>query len=112
MARLCIPIENFEGGLYIHPGSAVVVAVASQFSATLPEVEFLVGAHDFMEVQRERDELKRTLARINAIRATKGEFAEKWERACDLLQLAGFDGRQAEATAALIDWAMEGGGGG
>jgi hypothetical protein len=107
MARKCLPVEDLDEHLYIHPGTVTVAA----FTVGSEETRYYVGAQDFMEMQRERDELRRTLSLINAIRATKGEFAEKWERACDLLQGAGFDGKQAQAMAGLIAWAKEANGG-
>jgi hypothetical protein len=107
VARLCLPCEDFTDGLYIHPESAVVVTVAARGSASMPEVEHFVGAFDFMLLQKERDELKRTLALINLTRVGPVTDSDRLRRVYELCDKAGFGPGEAHALNGVVAWALE-----
>ena len=105
ITRLCLPEENFDEGLYIHPESVEVLATTVLRAGCDPETVVFVHASSFMEVQKERDELKRTLSLINAQRARHEYGVERWEATVALLDKAGFTEDDARAMASLIAWA-------
>jgi hypothetical protein len=66
MAREALPIEDRDEGLYINQPHKSMAGVEVTTISVGGEDRYLVSAEDFMAVQKERDEHKRTLALINA----------------------------------------------
>lgn len=114
MARKCLPVEDLDEHLYIHPGSVVVAAFTVGFEESGFETRYYVGAQDFMEVQRERDNFRRALSLLNAYVQCEVPSIPMNPRVRmeHVLQEAGFTAGDAEATRRLIDWATKGADGG
>jgi hypothetical protein len=93
MTRDVLPVEQIEDGLYINPSTATTkISVGG-------EDTYLVAAEDFMAVQKERDEYRRTLALINAWRIDRNRDEQ---RLTQLLEKAGFTFADAQAMVSLI----------
>lgn len=111
MARLCLPCEDLDMHLYIHPGSVALLATRTHGVESDESVQVWVDARYFMEVQRERDELRRTLALVNVTRVGPSGNSARLVRIYELCDAAGLTPEQADATAKLISWAQGGSGG-
>jgi hypothetical protein len=89
-----LPIEDLEAGLYLWPHTTPVTTITRG-----EQTEYLVDAHAFMEMQRERDNYRRVLALINAWRISP----ERSERSLrHLLAGVGFSDADARAMAEII----------
>jgi hypothetical protein len=89
-----LPGEDLDAGLYIHPGHPDVATVTID-----GETRYLVDAREFMAMQKERDDYRRTLALVNECRL-RG-YADR-ERLDQLLEKAGFSYGEAEAMSSLL----------
>lgn len=99
---MTVPGEDHKAGLYVHEGTPQMPGVELlrlRRRGVGPEEAF-VPVLDFMRVQRERDELRRALALINALRADDGVVMPSL--VVTLLERAGFTHRDAEAMVDII----------
>lgn len=89
-----LPIEDLDEGLYLHrrtatrPGVEVVTIETSSVGAK----EYYVRAEDYMAVQRERDNYRRTAALANAWRLGDRD-EEKLRHIFDMVGLGDVDAR-------------------
>lgn len=96
-----LPIESPDEGLYIHRAGGrgvggTRVVIIERYTDDL-EPEYLVDARQFMEIQRERDNFRRTLALVNAAhRLRRGRSLVD-----TLLSDAGFELTEAHAMASI-----------
>jgi hypothetical protein len=102
--RLCLPCEDLDSGLYIHPLSARLLATLlhEREVETIEPVQVWVAAEDFMAVQKERDDLRRTVGLINSIRARDISADEALGIMADLCEASGFRFADAEVMASII----------
>lgn len=94
------PFEDLEAGRYVHPRSVNLVSITSRQKQVGEAQEWFVGVNDFMEVQHQRDEQRKTLGFVN-VYARRGDL----DKVLSLLDRAGFDAKDAEAMEGLIAWA-------
>lgn len=91
-----------DDGLYLHRNHTPHLDIAGPDGTTT-----YVTAQTFMEMQKERDDYRRTLALINA--ATLDRWVEPaGSKIRRLLDRAGFTVADARAMQDLIDWARRG----
>lgn len=95
------PCEDLDNGLYLRPKHTDVTVINPPGDIT-PIV--LVAAEDFMAVQKERDDLRRTVGLINAWRLSPGRSEIELDR---LLKDAGQDLASAKAMLGILAWARE-----
>lgn len=110
--RKLLPCEDIDQGLYIHPGSVVLLGTTRCGQESEEESQVWVSAPDFMTVQKERDELRKLAGLLNSIirgvplgllmsALREGDA----RRAYRLLDEAGFHAADAEAMDDLVAWA-------
>jgi hypothetical protein len=110
-ARPQLPIEDLDAGLYIHPGTVTVAAFLTEGEESSIDPEklytprYYVDARDFMDMQKERDDLKRTLALVNATRVGPVDDDARLRRIFALCDKAGFGVDEARAIAGIEAWA-------
>jgi hypothetical protein len=99
------PCEDFDKGLYLRPQTAVTVLTTTRRDPAAPpsappEVAeaFYVSAEEFMAVQKQNDDYRRTLAFINAWRFS-GRDNGRLNR---LLDEAGFTAAMGHAVNDII----------
>lgn len=110
--RLCLPVEDIHNGLYIHPMSVRLASITTAYDESGEMTNYYVRAEDFMDMQKERDELRKTLSLLNAVWRSaplgnvmavfKDQGALRIQR---LLDKAGFTADAAKATQGIVDWA-------
>jgi hypothetical protein len=88
------PFEDLDAGLYVHQQTPTTTITAPDGTQTV-----LVDVHAFMEVQRERDEMRRTAALINAWRLRPGRDEAALER---LLASVGFSDADGRAMLSIV----------
>jgi hypothetical protein len=96
-----VPGEDRDAGLYINARSERMPLGTQVLDQTVGEERTCwVAAEDFMSMQKGCDELRRTLALINATHRLGGRGRE--ERVSALLDGAGFGVEEARAIASIV----------
>lgn len=96
------PFEDLDNGLYVHPGTVEVVAItrygANQENRHKAETteDYYVPVSDYMAVQKQRDDYRRTLGLVNALHMRDDQTVT------NLLREAGFSDADAVVMRALI----------
>jgi hypothetical protein len=95
-----LPCEDHDAGLYIHQRSVDVVTISDSAGD-----RYLVSAEDFMVIQRERDQLRKTLAFLNSVCRNATPGFDQRAAALKLLDDAGFSADDARALDGIMEWA-------
>lgn len=90
-----LPGEDYNQGLYLHTRTTPVTTLTGPDGTTT----VYVGADAFMDMQRQRDDLRRTLGLIAAWRVNPNRLMSDLGR---LLAAAGFDEGQGRAILSLM----------
>jgi hypothetical protein len=94
-----LPIEDLDEGLYLHPGSVELL----KFTVGEEEPQYYVGARDFMEMQKQRDDYRKACAMINAWRVEMPDgLAGRLRFVKDILAKVGMDDKDGEAMVGII----------
>lgn len=101
--------EDPANGLYLHPQTPVITFTttrtdphAAPADQRVAEQTHYVAAEDFMDVQKERDHLRRTLAFINGWRT---DPALDLDRLDTVLASVGMTFAEGEAVMEIMRWA-------
>lgn len=103
------PCEDPDNGLYLRPQTAVTVLTTTRQDPTQPPSAppettqaYYVSAEEFMAVQKENDDYRRTLALINAWRVSAYLSVRNDTRLNRLLDEAGFSEGMGHAVNDMI----------
>lgn len=91
-----LPFEDLENSRYIHEHDRVISVARGE------QADYYVDVDLFMDVQQERDDFRRTLGLINALRD------ELPVSVVTLLDRAGFSPEMGQAMKSIIAWARDG----
>lgn len=91
-----LPIEDLDNGRYINDRDRLMTTIGPDNISA----RYYVDAELFMDVQKERDDYRRVLAVMNALRAQ--EPGSLPDVAIALLSTAGFDMGDARAMVSLL----------
>lgn len=98
-----LPFEDIDAGFYLHDREGLTCVTAED--GAYPD-RYLIPVERFCEIQKERDELKQTLAFINAAVTPQGtkSYSAVVTRVTELVRIRGLTPEDGRVMQSIIDY--------